>query len=96
MIDSRSLDLYYQLSNLKESSLYYPQMLCEFVYKGNGIKINTNSKLDQPKHLYYSCKAKHPVYADWYKCLGYMMFGYGNLSNNDRRRKGLPSVRKKR
>lgn len=36
------------------------------------------------------------IYSEWYRCLAYMQFGYGNLSNNDRTRHGLKPLRKRR
>lgn len=32
-------------------------------------------------------------YAEAYKILAFTIFGYGNWSNNDRRRQGLPAIR---
>jgi len=36
------------------------------------------------------------IYGEWYRCLAYMKFGFGNLSNNDRARHGLKPIRKRR
>ena len=34
-------------------------------------------------------------YAEWYRCFAYVLYGFGNWSNNDRRRAGLPALRKR-
>jgi hypothetical protein len=46
--------------------------------------------------LAYGSNALTRVYGEWYRCLAYMRFGYGNLSNNDRTRRGLKTIRKRR
>lgn len=88
IIDARTRAYYEELTvrqaKLRHSS--FPQMLAKF-YVRRGIFIGWRPKVSS---------GHGGLYGEWYRCLAYLMYGYGNISNNDRRRSGLKPVRKYR
>jgi hypothetical protein len=65
-------------------------------------ELKTDLILDGPRFRFYYEEDYRETYfayapgryAEWYRCLSYVLYGYGNWSNNDRRRAGLPALRK--
>ena len=45
------------------------------------------------KQLYFGYGGSSSTYAEYYRVLGYVIYGYGNLSNNDRKRRGKRTKR---
>lgn len=89
MLDERTRSYYEDLcSRSNKPTVYFPQMMADH-YVNHGIKPLT----DEIKRKIFRYDG---LYSEWYRCLAYMVYGYGNLSNNDRRRNGLPAVRKRR
>lgn len=75
-------------SRSPNNSIALPQMMVEYYLKFSEYPFKDDIK---SKALSYD-----GTYGEWYQCLAYMIYGYGNLSNNDRRRNGLNSIRKRK
>lgn len=88
IIDARTRAYYDELTTrqAKLRSTPYPQMLAKF-YVRHGNSIGWRPKVST---------GHGGLYGEWYRCLAYLLYGYGNLTNNDRRRSGLKPVRKYR
>jgi len=89
IIDVETKALY---ETLKETSThargtYWPTFLCEMAIE---------EKYEKPTRNYRAWCARYrgQDYGEWYRCLAFITYGYGNYSNNDRRRNGLPARRK--
>lgn len=67
----------------------FPQWTADFTAL-HGVNFATNSNYVNLVNSYEG------MYSEWYRCIAYMRFGYGNLSNNDRARHGLKPIRKRR
>ncbi|MBO0602716.1 hypothetical protein I2483_13695 [Sporosarcina sp. E16_3] len=84
-IDARTL-AYYEDLTARQAKLPYsswPQFKAEMFIDGNDFG-------SKP----YIHRGYSGLYGEWYRCLAYMYYGYGNTSNNDRRRHGLPAIRR--
>ncbi len=90
MVDDKTMELYRKLKTRERRGpgIPLPEVLCDSIIEdgfwdeelwSDGIKTEVHGKSN--------------LYGEWFRCYGYMVFGYGNLSNNDRRRNGLPAKR---
>jgi hypothetical protein len=91
-MDAKTRELYAAAIKRSESDpgIPYPQLLLEL----NVLRGFLYTFLYQKDYRQlYRDYAHNPAYADWYRIIAYTLYGYGNWSNNDRRRNGLPARR---
>ena len=90
-IDTKTKILYDTLKAEGEGARHraWPELLCEMALE---------EKYEKPTRNYGAICRRYDGhrYGEWYRCLAFITFGYGNYSNNDRRRNGLPARRKSR
>lgn len=91
IIDVKTKLLYNSLKEKAKDVKYvaWPEILCELEIDGyyDGATLNYRKRYEDYKGT---------TYGEWYRCLAFITYGYGNYSNNDRRRSGLPARRKSR
>lgn len=87
IIDARTRAYYEELTARQAKTKFtpYPKMLVDY-HAMHG------QHLWRPK----ISTGHSGLYGEWYRCLAYLLYGYGNISNNDRRRSGLKPARKYR
>lgn len=88
-MDERTRELYNELkaNKIRDCHTFAEHLLDEVVK--NGAQFKFLFRKDYRK-LYHSYNGES---AEWYRCLAFTLYGYGNWSNNDRRMKGLGALR---
>lgn len=91
-MDKRTAELYADLKEAgkNERSTSWPEIKTDLALTGPLFKRDYERDY---REVYFGYAPGN--YAEWYRCLAYVLYGYGNWSNNDRRRSGLKPLRKR-
>ncbi len=93
MIEDKTRHYYDELTERSEKMRYktWPQ-----IKANNYARYGAKYIVGTSQNYVVLVAAYRGIYSEWYRCLAYMQYGYGNLSNNDRSRNGLKPIRNRR
>ena len=91
-MDPRTYELFYELVTRDDEyggMIPWPLIQIETVLTNDGECLGEERMYGREvKSKYFGYGGNRSLYAELYRVLGYVIYGYGNLSNNDRKRNG--------
>lgn len=91
-MDPKTYELFYELVTREDEyggMIPWPLLQIEKVLTNDGERMDVDRMYGREvKSKYFGYGGNRSLYAELYRVLGYVIYGYGNLSNNDRKRNG--------